>query len=134
MQWLENARLFDELADKCGNRYLATLYVAKAARYLAQEHSVSMLESQLLTWALTGKPPNLSLARYKKIESLELSNIEFYLDYVEDAEVRDCVLQRYKDSVRNHHLVYQHPGQLDSFRTSRVNILLRMIWWDFLAN
>lgn len=130
--WKVDAPLFEELAEKCGSKYLAVNYLARCARRLASYHDVSLIESELLTWALTGNKPKLDLTRYKRTDDIEILNIRDCLSYIEDDEVKEEVIRLYRRSILHHHLIYEQSGRLGPYRSSRVNILLRMIWSDFI--
>ena len=51
-------KAIDELSQKCGNKYLAVKFLAKAARKLGEEKKdYHISESKLLQWVLTGQCP-----------------------------------------------------------------------------
>lgn len=127
--WENEHKLFDELADKCGNRYLAVKYIAKLGRYLNYDVPGGLLGSQLLTWALTGQQPEtkFDFNNYYKVNA-ELACLEETLEYVTNDAVKRSVRKSYALSVRHHHLIYHYDDSLDQYEQGRVRILLRMIW------
>jgi len=129
-----NLKLFNELADKCGNRYLAARYLASVARNfgLNPQSKGIILESKLLTWALTGQEPytkeELDRRRRNQIDS-DVAELEDYLCYVDDEEVANQVRKYYKKSLNSRHVVLDDSSTLDKYRQMRVNIILRMAWY-----
>lgn len=126
--WAHNQYLFNKLADQVGNRYLAVKFLARASRNLARNYDVCALESELLTWALTGDLPDLTQRKYQSLRSQEIYNLYDTMSYVQDKEVVDTVVEGYKQSVKAHHLLYHQNPSLDEYRQGRANILLRMVW------
>ena len=133
--WAKDNLLFEQLADKCGNRYLAVMYVARASRALfrslSEKFSVDLIESHVITWALTGQVPDIEKLPLRPSDCSEISSILDFLSYVEDEEVKEKVIEQYKKSVKEKHLVYITDRSMSIYRKDRINILLRMIWYDF---
>lgn len=125
-----NLTLFNELAEKCGNRYFAARYIASVARRLGKQSKGIVLESKLITWALTGEQPydDAELERRKQ-HDVDIAELEDYLCYVEDKQVAAQVRKYYKISLHNRHVTLDSSNQLDEYRQMRVNIILRMIWY-----
>lgn len=129
---LSEQRMFDELADKCGNRYLAVKFISKKARFLDSKLAKSVLISKLMTWVLTGREIDIesNINNLYKLNP-DLIVMENYLEFVEDESVKRQVRKSYIASVRNRHLVYDTSEGLNRYKQNRANILLRMIWYQF---
>ena len=126
----ENLALFNKLARLCGNRYLAVKYLASQSRDLGDQYKGVLLESQLLTWALTGIPTyDLKELERRKHYDSDIAQLEDYLCYVDDEEVCDQVRKYYKISLRSKHVILDDSNTLDDYRQMRVNIILRMLWY-----
>lgn len=126
----EHLALFNELAEACGNRYLATKYLASQSRVLGRQSQGLVLESKLITWALTGVQPydDEELER-RRCYDVDVAELEDYLCYVNDKEIADQVRKQYILSLRNKHVVLDDSQTLDVYRQMRVNVILRMIWY-----
>lgn len=124
--------MFDELVDKCGNRYLAVKFISKKARFLDSKLAKSVLISKLMTWVLTGKEIDIesNINNLYKLNP-DLIVMENYLEFVGDESVKRQVRKSYIASVRNRHLVYDTSEGLNRYKQNRANILLRMIWYQF---
>ena len=126
----ENLALFNKLANICGNRYLAVKYLSSQSRSLGAQSEGTVLESKLLTWALTGTPPySIEEMRRRKEYDSDVAELEDYLCYVDDEEVANQVRKYYRISLRNRHVVLDDSSTLDTYRQMRVNVILRMIWY-----
>ena len=122
---------FEELATRCGNRYLAIQIVAKAARQFTSNHKeYSLNESKVIQWILTGDCPYTpkQLADRKYINSR--SEIDEILCWVSDSEVAEEVRKMYKKSVRSAKLQLSTNSALSNSQLDRANILLRMAWYS----
>lgn len=123
---------FEKLAEACGNRYAAIKWLSKQTRKLYKEKSCYKIsEAKMLTWALTGKCPysDSQLALRKHI--YEIDNLSEILEFVTDKEVINSVRTFYILSVRNKKLTLCDTNDLGENRLARVNILLRMAWYNF---
>ena len=127
--WEHTHAQFQELADKCGNVYLAVNYLSRLARKLNYKVPGGVLSSKLLTWALTGDEPNtkFDFNSYYNL-SPDIAMMESYLEYVSDPAVKSSVRMSYMASVKRHHLIYSYDTELDIHDQARVRVLLRMIW------
>ena len=125
-------KLFNELAEKCGNRYLAARYLASVARNYGKQAQGAIAESKLITWALTGQCPydEEELDRRKFYDS-DVAAIEDYLCYIDDREIASQVRKYYIMSLRNRHITLDSSDTFDKYRQMRVNIILRMMWYGF---
>ncbi len=123
-------KLFNELAEVCGNRYLAIKYLSHQSRDLGHQSKGKVTESKLISWALTGEQPysNQELER-RKVLDIDIAELEDYLCYVDDKEVANQVRKYYQLSVRSKHVVLDTSQSLDLYRQMRVNVILRMIWY-----
>lgn len=124
--------LFNELATKCGNRYLAVKFVSTIARDLGHEAKGVVIESKLITWALTGKCPyTKDELEYRQQHDSDVAELEDYLCYVSDEAIANQVRKYYKISLRNRHLTLDESNVLDKYYQMRTNIILRMAWYGF---
>ena len=133
--WSRDGSAFEQLAERCGNRYLATMYVAKQSRALfhalSEKYSVNLIESHVISWALTGEVPSIAELHLRPSNSYEIDNILDFLCYIEDEEIKKKVIRQYKLSVKSKHLVYIKEKSMNIYQKDRINILLRMIWYNF---
>lgn len=123
---------FNKLAEACGNRYVAVKWLSKQARKLYKEKSCYKIsESKMITWALTGKCPysDSQLAMRKHV--CEIDNLSEILEFVSDKEISNSVRTFYILSVKNKKLTLCDNYELGENRLERVNILLRMAWYNF---
>ena len=131
---LNNLKQFNELAEKCGNKYLTAKYLAASARNfgLNPKYHGLILESKLISWALTGIQPysdkELEKRRRLQVDS-DLAEVEDYLCYVDDEEVKEQVRKYYRASIRSKHVVLDESNKLDKYRQMRVNVIVRMMWY-----
>lgn len=121
-----------QIEEACGNKYLAIKILSKKTRELGKQNRVYHIsESKLLQWILTGECPySTAELDLRKMVSENVDNINEYLAYVDDEEVCDIVRELYKTSIRNRHLTYYTDKSISPGRVSRINILLRMIWYQ----
>ena len=124
---------FNKLAEAVGNRYQAIMFLSDTARCLGRKYACYRLsESALLEWVITGTCPYSKAAmERRKIISEDVDHIDEYLEYVDDDTVQAVVRKLYKQSINEHHLILCKDENLSSGRRSRINILLRMIWYHF---
>lgn len=123
-------REFDALADKMGSPFAAINYIAKSARVKRQQVDNRILESEAITWALTGIQPQLRERVHTVDEWYNISYLDEVLSYVDDEQVADSVRESYSESARTHHLIYCYHSSLDESRKARVRVLTRMIWYN----
>lgn len=126
---ISDLTIFNELAEKVGNRYATSMYVSKAARQLAKKLPKYIIESYLIHWVLTEEDP-----KNLKIYSREPGDRRYMNDllcWIEDEDVNSAVREMYSKSVKSHHLVYNSSKKLNKHQQDRANILLRMIWYQF---
>lgn len=124
---------FNNIAEACGNRYVAIQLIAKAARSLGQAtRHYSISESKLLEWIITGSCPysQKSLER-RQVFNEKLDDVMDILCYVTDQIVIDEVTVCYRNSIRHRKLTLCKREDISKHRVNRINILLRMIWYNF---
>ena len=124
---------FKELEKSCGSRYKAINFISDAARYLGKVNSEYHLsESALLAWVIEGKCPftQVELDARKAVHT-RTSVVDDCLEFVDDAEVAARVRSLYKQSLKAKKLMCCEDDDISPGRVSRINILLRMIWYQF---
>jgi len=120
---------FNELAESCGNRYLAVNWIAKWTRSLGNSYKdYQILESKLLTWAITGHCPYIESELEKRRVVTSYDKLEEFLCWVSDERVKTCVKEAYRQSVKGRKLTLVNSDKLNKYEISRANILLRMFW------
>jgi len=130
---LEHLNLFKELSSVCGNQYVAINYISSLARKLNTIYrNAHVSESKLITWVLTGNCPySKEDLEHRLTYDPDIERMNSILCYVNDEEVCEEVRHLYKESLHNKNLTLSCNNNLDTFRRSRANVLLRMIWYDF---
>lgn len=130
---IEDLDRFRLLEEACGSRYLAVRYISNVSRTLGHQNEEYYLsESKLLQWVLTGTCPySKSKLEYRRYIFEQLDDLDEYLYYVEDKVVYKTVRSLYKQSIRNKKLTYCTDQNITQGQRSRINILLRMIWYGF---
>lgn len=131
---IEDLNRFNQLAESCGNRYLAVQLVAKWSRALFKETSqYHLLESKILTWVLTGHCPYVESQLNSRVVNHDDDYINEILEWVTDEDVVEEVQKLYKQSIHNHKLLECSNENLLSGQKSRANVLLRMIWYSNIS-
>lgn len=123
-------REFDALADKLGSTYAAVNYIAKSARQKRNQVDNRILESQAITWVLTGIQPKLSKRAINISDWANLNYLDEVLSYVDDENVCVSVRASYSKSAELHHLIYCYHTDLNDSQKARVRVLTRMIWYN----
>lgn len=126
---ISDLKLFNELSEKIGNRYVAVQYISYAAREFATKLPRYIIESYLIHWVLTGENPDHIHVVLR--ENADIRFMNDVLSWIEDEEVNRTVRKMYFDSVKSRHLVYKSAKSLEKHRQDRAKILLRMIWYQF---
>ena len=121
--------IFNEFAEKVGNRYVAAKYIADSARCFATHLPKYIIESYLIHWVLIGEKPEHIQVKVRDPEDIRYMND--LLCWIDDEEVVDAVKELYSKSIKNRHLVYQSTKSLSKYQQDRASILLRMIWYQF---
>lgn len=125
---LQDLKLFDTFARKLGNRYVASLCIAKLSRQYSNQLPGPVIESKLAHWVLTGQDPNKLRIRPRRDPDIDF--MEDLLCFIDDKAVCDEVRYCYKASIRNRHLIYSCNTNLSKYQQDRVSILLRMCWYS----
>ena len=129
MKALKQLQRFNQLVDTLGSPYAATNYLARLARKLLVDNDNRLLESEAITWALTGEKPKLHRKRADySLPSMEI--VDEVLCYVDDEDVCESVKDSYNKSLQAKHLIYCYSHELTEYQRSRVRILMRMIWYN----
>lgn len=114
---------FNELAKKVGNRYEAVNLIVQRSRKLSKECKEELLDSQALTWAISGKKPKLK--RPVNI-SREYSRLTEVLSNVSDEDVISSVLSSVRNSTKDS-IHYVYMDSLSESQMKRVQVLTKMI-------
>ena len=123
--------LVKELENRCGNRYLAVKFLYSAARKLGKkkkEYHIS--ESKLIQWVISGECPYTDAQLELMRRNTDDDCLNETLSWVSDKEVADRVRMLYRESVRNRRLTYCNDKEVSEGRITRINVLLRMIWYS----
>lgn len=122
---------FKQFAESCGNNYLAIKIISKWTRELGNKFSEYRIsESKLLETVLSGKCFYTEYEMMKRRSSNDDDHIEDFLSWVVDDEVVDEVKYMYAKSISIRRLAKCRRDDLTPGQLSRVNILLRMIWYS----
>mgnify|MGYP004655945107 FL=1 len=124
-------KYFQRYVDAChGNRYQAVRCIASLARSLVKQYDNRILDSEALSWILTGERPDIidddgNLKPHKST----ISYMDDILSSVDDDEVVDAVKCSISESKKQENLVYLYNNISDSSRQTRVRVLVRIIWY-----
>ena len=129
--WNVDKDLFTELANKCGSRYFAAIFIARGARQLGINMPPGVIESKLITWVLTGYQPDIEeYLTHRQQGYVEYQNLATMLEYVMSPEVKKCVIKSYSKSIKLRHLVYLYSSDMPEDLKTRVRVLTRMAWYS----
>lgn len=94
-------KLYNTLTAAFGNSYAAVIYISKLARKLSKTVNYDVLDSQALSWAITGiQPQPIKLpVSIKLAVKLPIAEV---LQLVDDEEVKDAVIESLRHSVDNY--------------------------------
>lgn len=122
---------FNKHANKCQNKYLATLYIASAARKLLKKYDNALLESEALTWIIRGVNIKVlkQVQRIQSRRSFQLSYIDEVLCYVDDTDIKEGVRSSIVASKHARNLVYIYNVS-NIHKQARIRILTRIIWYE----
>lgn len=126
--WKEDNKHVTRLVDQCGSTFAAANLAAKTARNLMKGTNDQLLDSKVLSWAITGKKPDVTESKAYHKKDFGWECLRDMLCYVDDEDVRQSVTDSYRASRRARHLIYCYNSGLDEPRRSRVRILTRMAW------
>lgn len=124
--WKEDFLVFKHLCDACGSKFLAIKFVSEIARKLVHSKYNWSIESRLISWAITGEKPPVGI---NVNINPEIQEVEDFLTYIDDEDVKLSVLNSYVLSVQSHHLVFSYDSSMDEYRKTRTRVLTRMIWY-----
>lgn len=128
--WTDDKQ-FNRYVSNFGSRFAAVVYVSELARTRAKRAHNRILESEAISWVLTGDKPqilnNMEHANMPR-SRLKLDYILDKLCYVEDIDVRDAVCSTLKYSIQASHLIYVYNNIKDVYRQSRIRVLSNMLW------
>lgn len=133
--YFEQHALFEKYVKALGSKFAAVVYVSKLARQRAKSVDNCILESEALSWVLTGvEPKAVAIWRTRKNKKEELAKVyaKDRLMYVEDIDVRSAVEDSIDESIKGSHLIYLYNNVRDKDRQARVRILSRMIWDEMM--
>ena len=126
--WIEDYLPFKHLCEACGSRFLAIKFVSEISRRLVHSKYNWSIESRLISWAITGEKPPIGI---REDVDPEIREIEDFLVYIDNDIIKFSVIDSYRNSVRNHHLVYNYLPGLNEYEQTRVRVLTRMIWYCY---
>lgn len=126
MSIIDGNDAFLKRAAELNNPYAAVNEVISNARTLMANNN--LLESQAISWALTGVKPKevISPCKYNTVRNI-LKNLRFEIDAPK--EVKQSVCMTIYNSINCGHLIYSYTQKLSDFDRPRVEILSN-IWWD----
>lgn len=129
-----NDKFFQKYVDECnGNKFQAVRLVVSLARSLSKKYDNKILDSEALTWILTGERSGIidktGNVRHKSYAN-SISYMDDILSCVDDKEVCESVRYSISESNKRKNLVYFYKGVLDEYRQARVRVLVRMIWYN----
>lgn len=128
-----NERFIELVQEFNGNRYMAVNYIVKLARKLTAKYNYMLLDSEAISWLLTGAQPKIVTYYYKSLhnkKSPQHAFIDDILCYVDDKGVSFCVNQSIQMSQKANHLIYIYTGVSDEHRQARIRVLTRIIWYN----
>lgn len=126
-------KFFQKYLDICkGNRYQAVNLVASLARSLVKRYDNKILDSEALSWILTGERPSIidDNGNLKRSNKVFISYMDDLLCEVDDEEVVEAVRYSTAESNRQENLVYLYKRVSEECRQARVRVLVRMIWYN----
>ena len=124
---------FNKIEEACGSRYVAIQWLTRETRRLEElTKNYNIPESKMITWALTGICPYSNFQLECRKRPKQIDHLDELLEFVLDDEVKGAVCTFYKLSVRRKRLLLCDRVELGESRLSRVNILLRMAWNNFI--
>lgn len=98
---ITDRKLYDKLTAAFGNPYAAVIYISKLARELSKTVDYDILDSQALSWAITGVKPEPAKIPTSAKMAIKLP-IADVLQLVDDTEVKEAVVESLRHSVDNY--------------------------------
>lgn len=115
------------------NEFVAVGFIVSLAKKLAAKYDYLLLDSEVISWLLTGEqPPVLGKVQKlrKQAEDRKKALLTDILNYVDDKDIKASVLESVAESTRCQNLVYIYTEVNDKPRQARVHILTRLIWYS----
>ena len=103
--------------------YLAVLEVANNAREIASSLDNRITDASALDFAAKGLLPDP-----KDYPDHRLDRVKSYIDYIDDKEIKQSIIDSYEESLKKYHLCYIYNNIEDEPRRSRIRIILRILW------
>lgn len=98
---ITDRQMYDKLTAAFGNPYAAVIYISKLARQLSKTVDYDILDSQALSWAITGvKPEPIKIPQ--TIANTVRLPVRDVLTLVDDKEVKTAVVNSLRCSVHNY--------------------------------
>lgn len=116
-----------------GNRFAACKALSNDAISLMSKSKDAILESEAISWALSGDEPKDMKDRARQHMNLTIRKtayMERLLGYVDEDDILDCVKESYAQSIRIGSLTFYYPKNLKKQDKTRVRILTRMCWYN----
>lgn len=128
--WTDDEQ-FNRYVSNFGSRFAAVVYVSELARIHAKRAHNKILESEAISWVLTGDRPQILNDTKHIIRSrsrLKLDYVHDKLCCIDDIDIKDAVYTTLKYSVQSSHLIYLYNNVNDECRQSRVRVLSNILW------
>lgn len=113
---------YNELKESIGP-YRATLVIAENAREIAISLDNRITDASALDFAARGLLPDP-----KDYPDHRLDRVKSYIDYIDDKEIKQSIIDSYEESLKKYHLCYIYNNIEDEPRRSRIRIILRILW------
>lgn len=130
--WEEDKQPFKELSDKLGSNFAAVNYIAKQARSKQISIGNTILDSQAISWILTGKSPEIHRVINDDnrfiLSPASLSSIDEVMCYIDDEEVEKSIRDTLRCSKMSGHLIYVYTQELKECDKPRVRIISNVLW------
>ena len=122
---------FNEFSHSCGNTFLAVRTVAKWARDLGIKfHEYHISESKLIQMIISGGCYYTDAEMLKRRTYSDDDHIDDILNWVIDDDIVAEVKRLYRSSIKERHLTSCDSDRFTKGQTSKINILLKMIWYS----
>lgn len=113
---------YNELKESIGP-YRAALVIAENAREIASSLENRITDASALDFAARGLLPDP-----KDYPDHRLDRVKSYIDYIDDKEIKQSIIDSYEESLKKYHLCYIYNNIEDEPRRSRIRIILRILW------
>lgn len=128
----EEYKKFQEYASKFNNVYSAINYIANQSRNLTKSTNNLILDSEAISWFLTGEKPSIlsDIDKIKKQNRKKIVHITDILSYVDDISVCESAMTSLRVSKQAGYLIYVYKDVPDEDRQARVRVLTRILWYN----